>query len=50
MVECATRGVYCSSKFKIKAPGFFGATSNLDYEVLPLLFLCYNRTAPCTYQ
>lgn len=44
------RGVYCSSKFEIKTPGFFGATSDLDYEVLPLLFLCYDSTAPCTYQ
>lgn len=39
--KCVTRGVYCSSTFEIKTPGFFWATSSLGYEALPLLFLCW---------
>lgn len=47
-VERVTRGCINSSKFEIETPGFFGATSNADYEVLPHLFLHYAGAAPCT--
>lgn len=40
-----TRGV-----FEIRTDGFFWATLNLYYNILPPLFLCYARTAPCTKQ
>lgn len=50
-LQCIMREVYyCSSKFEIKAPVFSGATSNLNYEVLPPLFSCHNFAAHYTLQ